>query len=346
MHEKFIKIYKQLLATMKSLPAKIKPILANLKTIITNTASLLFDKMLLLSSYKRFVNAGATLIFLLCLCLSVFLTPNTSIIASVDQNESGNISDTQFSPSIDKNPLHQTTLPSDTSTEESAGDSTNENDTLPEVSLGTRYVSGTCVNFRSEPSLDSVVIEKLYRNTQLELLATSDGDFYRVRYNGVAGYMHKDYLSETEITVVVPSYSDFSYITNLRERVATIATNNQSTQPCTHGYCAKWVSGVYQAAGLGYPGGHAIDYWNNWSYSGSTSMDNIPVGAVVVGSGSGSELANQYGHVGVYLGNGMVADNVGYHRIISLEDWAATNVGICQGHQGFIGWVWPYGQEL
>lgn len=213
-------------------------------------------------------------------------------------------------------------------------------------SIGTRYVSGTCVNFRKGPSLESEVLNKLYRNTPVELMSNGENGFAVIRYNGQIGYMFAEYLSETEIIVDYSPQYNYAYITDLAERVASIAKNNQGTQPCLSGYCAKWVSGIYQAAGLGYPGGHAIDYWNRWHTSGSRSSENIPVGAVVVGSGSGSELGNRYGHVGVYLGNGMVADNIGYHRVTTLENWIAYNDGTCQGCTGFIGWVWPFGSAL
>jgi hypothetical protein len=213
-------------------------------------------------------------------------------------------------------------------------------------SIGTRYVSGTCVNFRQAPNLESIVLNKLYRNTKVELLADDNNGFSVIRYNGQIGYMYSEYLSEEKIIVETAPQYDYGYDTSLRERVAAIARNNQGTQPCIGGYCAKWVSGVYQAAGLGYPGGNAIDYWTRWGAKGSTSMDNIPVGAVVVGSGSGSEMGNKYGHVGIYLGDGLVADNIGYHRIVSIWEWVAYNKGTCNGYRGYIGWVWPYGTEI
>lgn len=213
-------------------------------------------------------------------------------------------------------------------------------------SIGTRYVSGTCVNLRKAPNLESDVLNKLYRNTEVELLVEDKNGFSVIRYNGQVGYMYSEYLSETKVTVETKPQYDYNQVSNLRERIAAIAKNNQGTQPCIGGYCAKWVSGVYQAAGMGYPGGNAIDFWTRWGAKGSTRMDNIPVGAVVVGSGSGSELGNKYGHVGIYIGNGLVADNVGYHRIISIWEWASYNKGTCNGYQGYIGWVWPYGTEV
>ncbi len=139
---------------------------------------------------------------------------------------------------------------------------------------------------------------------------------------------------------------------SIQATVANIAKNNRGTYPCTAGYCAAWVSGVYDAAGLGRPSGNAIDYWNQWKDSGSTSSENIPVGAVVVGSGSNNpEGGKRYGHVGIHIGNGMIAHNIGHHDICSLAQWVA---GSCKGtmfpqyggYHGYIGWVWPFGKPL
>lgn len=132
---------------------------------------------------------------------------------------------------------------------------------------------------------------------------------------------------------------------DLQMLVANNARNGISSTPATLNYCAAWVSGVYEASGLGYPGGNAIDFWTNWSASGSASMDNIPIGAVVVGSGSGS-MGALYGHVGIYIGNNQVAENIGRVNICSLDEWASKQVQTCHGYKGFIGWVWPQGKSL
>lgn len=115
--------------------------------------------------------------------------------------------------------------------------------------------------------------------------------------------------------------------------------------PCTPDYCAMFVSMVYQEAGRPYPGGNAIDFWNNWKSSGSTSMEGIPVGAVVCGSGVG-QMGAIYGHVGVYIGGGKVANNIGSLSIETLDQWCAWQTANCQGHVGWIGWVWPNNEDL
>ncbi len=132
-------------------------------------------------------------------------------------------------------------------------------------------------------------------------------------------------------------------VTEEMQRIVDTAKNNAGVYPCTPDYCARWVTGVYMAANAGtIPRGNAIDMWNTYKTTGSTSMENIPPGAIVCGSGSGY-MGSIYGHVGIYLGNGMVANNVGHFSIESLSDWCAWQRATCQGHTGWIGWVYPGG---
>lgn len=132
---------------------------------------------------------------------------------------------------------------------------------------------------------------------------------------------------------------------SLREQVARNAAAGNSTFPALPGWCAAWVSGVYSYTGITPPRGNAIDYWLKWSSSGSTSMSNIPVGACVISSGWGAAGA-EYGHIGIYLGDGMVASNVGYIKIQSIQSFDSDATATCRGYQGYIGWVWPNGNPI
>lgn len=128
-----------------------------------------------------------------------------------------------------------------------------------------------------------------------------------------------------------------------QQAVVEHATNNNGTFPCTANYCAAWVTGIYQAAGVEAPTGNAIDMWENYKDTGSTSRDNIPVGAVVCGSGVG-EMGAEYGHVGIYLGNGRIANNIGSFQIAnSIDEWVSWQTATCHGYTGWIGWVAPNG---
>ena len=82
---------------------------------------------------------------------------------------------------------------------------------------------------------------------------------------------------------------------------------------------------MYQAAGLGYPGGNAIDYWAKWKGSGSSDLSCIPVGAAVVGSGSTNSSGLAYGHIGIYIGDGKIVHASTYATGIKISKWNYRN---------------------
>lgn len=102
------------------------------------------------------------------------------------------------------------------------------------------------------------------------------------------------------------------------------------------GLCAMWVSQVYSASGLGYPGGNACDMYNQWCVSANLS-DLKPGMIVAVSSHAHTTAGRIYGHIGIYVGNGTIRDNVGYVRTMSLNEWIdyySTTVTVRWG------WIW------
>ena len=84
--------------------------------------------------------------------------------------------------------------------------------------------------------------------------------------------------------------------------------------------CAQWISEVFDNAGLGYPGGNADDMFYNWCTT--SDRNKIEPGMIIaVPSHTHIPAGQIYGHVGIYMGNGMVRDNIGYIRDISLDEW-------------------------
>ena len=261
--------------------------------------------------HKRIIRAGLMLGVLLSLSLSCHQIQTTQLHTQEDSTEE------PAEVSIEENTLPVTSISYDIYDDihEITGldNLLSDSDVTSALQEGTRYINNTSVNIRSFPTMTGDVIGQLNTNDVVELLVITPTGFCQVQVGDLVGFVHKDYLSETKIVIKTetkpvskpatkPS-TQFATIANMQKRVAAIAESNQGTRPCTAGWCAAWVSGIYEAAGLGYPGGNAIDYWTRWSSSGSTSMDNIPIGAVVVGSGSGSAAGNKYGHVGIYIGN-------------------------------------------
>ncbi len=105
--------------------------------------------------------------------------------------------------------------------------------------------------------------------------------------------------------------------------------------------CAMWVSQVFSNAGLGYPGGNANDMYFNWCTYSST--DQLQVGMIVAVSTYSKNWAGQvYGHVGIYVGDGIVMENIlGYINSNSLTSWCSY-----YGDTVAPRWGWVFGQNL
>lgn len=89
------------------------------------------------------------------------------------------------------------------------------------------------------------------------------------------------------------------------------------------GLCAMWVSQVYEAAGLGYPGGNANNMYDNYTWS--TSKSDLKVGMIIaVPSWTGTSAGRIYGHVGIYIGDNKVMHNVGSVQVMDLDKWIST----------------------
>lgn len=192
---------------------------------------------------------------------------------------------------------------------------------------GTKYIKST-----QKYSVDNT--EKFYKNNK-ELLSKST--------QIVSSSFAKNVCDRYRTISANASVTYNGTVTSGMQSIANKAKNNQGIYPCTPDYCAQWVTGVYIAAkAKNIPYGNAIDMWNNYKNTGSTSKDNIPPGAIVCGSGSGY-MGSIYGHVGIYIGNGLVANNVGHFSIEPLAQWCSWQSATCQGHRGWIGWVFPGG---
>lgn len=127
---------------------------------------------------------------------------------------------------------------------------------------------------------------------------------------------------------------DFSNetVNDTQKKIVAVATNSAKYGiSARSGYCQAWVADVYQAVTGSRGSAHcalcAADMW-----AVSSDFSQIPVGATVYGYSS-----SQYGHVGIYIGNGMVAHNIGEIKIQSFESWIKTYKGFAWGWEnGYI----------
>ena len=123
---------------------------------------------------------------------------------------------------------------------------------------------------------------------------------------------------------------DFSNetVNDTQKKIVAVATNSAKYGiSARSGYCQAWVADVYQAVTGSRGSAHcalcAADMW-----AVSSDFSQIPVGATVYGYSS-----SKYGHVGIYIGNGMVAHNIGEIKIQSLESWIKTYKGFAWGFE-------------
>ena len=144
---------------------------------------------------------------------------------------------------------------------------------------------------------------------------------------------------------------------NAGNRIVDASYNKDITVE-TDNDCARWVYQVYLAAGVNCPYWSGADLWYALGSSANTDMNDIPVGAIVIGTGCNSNTEYEdyyYGHVGICLGdtNGdgivEVRDCTGPGRegihTSDIRTWASWQTDTIFGSEprqpGFVGWVFP-----
>ncbi len=110
-----------------------------------------------------------------------------------------------------------------------------------------------------------------------------------------------------------------------------------STPSPGSGLCAAWVTNVFVRAGVGSFWGNADDMYYSWCH---TLPSNIQPGMIVAVNCSPASAAGRiYGHIGIYVGNGTVMDNVGYVRTISLSEWVSYYSALATPLCGWLGGI-------
>lgn len=113
-------------------------------------------------------------------------------------------------------------------------------------------------------------------------------------------------------------------------KIAEIAQNSSAYGiVARQGYCLAWVNDVYEAAGAKTERKDCA-YCSGYYFGVSRDFSNVPIGAAVYGE-SYTTAGVKYGHVCIYLGNGMVADNIGRVRITTLDQWRQEYPDGCWG---------------
>lgn len=185
--------------------------------------------------------------------------------------------------------------------------------------------NGARLNVRSSPSGD--VIGKLNNGTAVSVWSIS-GSWAKIAYHNGIGYVSSDYL-----TMQAPAA-----ISQLQQTVANTAISMVGKTGYS-GYCQRFVRVVLERCGVyaRTDASSALDACNKWRVS--TSMDDIPVGAAVYLRRKTSGSAGyDYGHVGIYIGNGFVVHAQDTVKKTSLSELTKT--------YNYLGWGWQAGRDL
>ena len=116
---------------------------------------------------------------------------------------------------------------------------------------------------------------------------------------------------------------------------AAVVNACYSTPSPGAGLCAGWCSNVMANAGYGYVSGNANDMYAEFCFS-SNRADLMPGMAVAVSTHPNSVMGRIYGHIGMYIGGGMMMDNIGYIRTISVDEWCAYYGGTVAPRWGWL----------
>lgn len=110
------------------------------------------------------------------------------------------------------------------------------------------------------------------------------------------------------------------------ERSAHTSSQSQIVGRCYNvpspgvGLCSEWVSEVFYPVLGSYPNGDACDMF--WNCCHSRDISQLKVGMIVaVPTHTHTNAGARWGHIAIYVGNGMVMDNIGYIRTTSLAWW-------------------------
>ena len=191
------------------------------------------------------------------------------------------------------------------------------------------YGSGEDMYCVMEP-YDWYILKVTVTKKELDTVAREEFAGYDenlAHYEGLleTGGNMEEYFGGSGITPVIPDSTIIGELVNnpdLSDKEKALVLAAYSTPTAGGGYCAAWVSNVYVNAGFPRPGGNANDqyYW----YCNSSDLSELRPGMMVaVPTHNHTEAGKKYGHVGIYVGNGIIRENIGIVKDTKLSDWIA-----------------------
>ena len=164
-----------------------------------------------------------------------------------------------------------------------------------------------------------------------EQLVKENGHWVYYRKDGTI--LKEEYLKFYSGTVSVPEGAT-------AQQAAVVRATNSTPSPGA-GYCAAWVTWAFRNAGIGYWTGDACDMYWRWCKS-ADPVDLQPGMIIAVPTEPLTYAAQIYGHIGIYVGNGLVMQSVsGRVRYQTLPGWIRTF-----GTTSTVKWGWLGGKAL
>lgn len=180
----------------------------------------------------------------------------------------------------------------------------------------TKYVNTTSIYVRSSASASSTILATLIKDTDVTVTG-EDGEWYKVKYNDIVGYIRKDLLSDTKST---SSNTSSSNTTTSRsgDSVNRDTANNETTGSkivqyakqylgCPYVYgasgsssfdCSGFTMYIYSKFGYSLPHSASAQA----TYGSYVSKDNLQPGDLVFFLDY--ETMDGIGHCGIYIGDG------------------------------------------
>ena len=196
-------------------------------------------------------------------------------------------------------------------------DTTNQSsDTMYDTAV-TKYINGSSVYIRNEPSTDASIVISLIRNTDVTVTG-ENGDWYKVKYGDFEGYIFKELLSD-EQTEQTNRHMPLAETTNLQENIEQTSNSNESGlgQEIVE-YAKQYLGYPYVYGGAGSSSfdcsGFTMYVYKNFGYSLSHSAraqskmgtyvekENLQPGDLVFFLDY--ETMDDIGHCGIYIGDG------------------------------------------
>ena len=190
-------------------------------------------------------------------------------------------------------------------------------------------VTADALRVRAGASTDTEIMGLLYYGTVVELTG-EEGDWYTTTYNGVTGYLHKDYIqliTEQE-TVEAETASTTAYSMESHEKKASVVN-----EACEHlgapyvyggaspsGFdCSGFTMYIYQLFGYALP--HSAT--SQLSYGVSVERDALQMGDLVFFRDP-NITSKAASHVGIYIGGGQFvhasSSSTGYVIVSELSE--------------------------